>query len=79
MAKHPVPKKKVCKSRKKRRYSGYQKRALKNLTDKTHLVPCTSCGEMKLNHHVCKACGQYNGKTVIDMGKKIDKVTKIKA
>ncbi|MEG0386539.1 MAG: 50S ribosomal protein L32, partial [Solibacillus sp.] len=26
---------------------------------------CPNCGEAKLSHHVCKACGQYKGKEVV--------------
>ena len=29
------------------------------------MVACTNCGELKLAHHVCKACGSYKGKEVI--------------
>jgi large subunit ribosomal protein L32 len=25
---------------------------------------CPSCGEPKLRHHVCEACGQYRGKQI---------------
>jgi len=28
------------------------------------MVSCPSCGESKLAHHVCKACGSYKGKEV---------------
>jgi large subunit ribosomal protein L32 len=30
------------------------------------MVVCPNCGEMKLSHRVCKECGSYNGKTVIE-------------
>ena len=26
------------------------------------MVKCPSCGEYKLPHHVCEACGQYESK-----------------
>ncbi|MGI9252123.1 MAG: 50S ribosomal protein L32 [Thermomicrobiales bacterium] len=29
------------------------------------LVPCASCGEKKLSHHVCPSCGVYRGRQVI--------------
>ena len=29
------------------------------------MVECPSCGEAKLAHRVCKACGTYKGKEVI--------------
>lgn len=28
-------------------------------------VECPNCGELKLPHHVCGACGHYNGREVI--------------
>lgn len=31
------------------------------------LVPCRSCGEMKVAHHVCPSCGQYRGRQVIEI------------
>lgn len=30
------------------------------------MVECPSCGEMKLAHRVCKACGTYKGKDVVN-------------
>ncbi|AZV42159.1 MULTISPECIES: 50S ribosomal protein L32 [Peribacillus] len=30
------------------------------------MVECPSCGEMKLSHRVCKECGTYNGKEVVN-------------
>jgi len=29
------------------------------------MVVCPNCGEMKLSHRVCKECGHYNGKVVL--------------
>ncbi|GEK32255.1 MAG: 50S ribosomal protein L32 [Kurthia sp.] len=29
------------------------------------MVACPACGELKLAHHVCKACGSYKGKEVV--------------
>ncbi|MDQ0227063.1 MULTISPECIES: 50S ribosomal protein L32 [Metabacillus] len=29
------------------------------------MVECPNCGESKLAHRVCKACGTYKGKEVI--------------
>ncbi|WP_342752855.1 50S ribosomal protein L32 [Shouchella clausii] len=28
------------------------------------MVECPNCGEMKLSHRVCKACGSYKGEKV---------------
>lgn len=30
------------------------------------MTECPNCGELKLAHHVCKACGTYKGKEVIN-------------
>jgi large subunit ribosomal protein L32 len=30
------------------------------------MVVCPNCGEMKLAHRVCKECGYYNGKVVVE-------------
>ncbi len=30
------------------------------------LVKCDKCGELMLRHRVCKACGSYNKRTVIE-------------
>lgn len=30
------------------------------------MVSCPNCGEMKLAHRVCKACGTYKGKDVVN-------------
>lgn len=29
---------------------------------------CTNCGELKRPHHLCTACGHYNGREVIAVG-----------
>jgi large subunit ribosomal protein L32 len=34
-------------------------------TDAPNLTTCAQCGEPKLPHHACKACGTYRGKAVI--------------
>ena len=31
------------------------------------IVECPQCHQKKLDHRVCKHCGYYNGKQVIDM------------
>ncbi len=36
-------------------------------------VKCTNCTALKMAHTVCKACGFYNGKKVLDLVKKIEK------
>jgi len=53
-----VPKKKTSKSRRNMRRSHH---ALKPET----YVECSNCGEMKRPHHLCPACGYYDGREVV--------------
>jgi len=34
------------------------------------MAECPQCHQMKLAHRVCKNCGYYNGRAVIDMEEK---------
>ena len=54
-----VPKRKVSKARRDKRRNSHWKLELPTL------VMCSNCGEYKLPHRVCKACGTYNGRQVI--------------
>lgn len=56
-----VPKRKVSKARRDKRRSAHWKLALPNL------VKCPKCGGFKLSHRVCKTCGTYDGRQVIDV------------
>lgn len=29
------------------------------------MTACPSCGEMKLSHRICPACGQYKGREIV--------------
>ncbi len=31
-------------------------------------VECSNCGELKRPHHVCSACGHYDGREVVATG-----------
>jgi large subunit ribosomal protein L32 len=53
-----VPKKKTSKSRRNMR------RAHHALTAESH-AECPQCGELKRPHHVCLACGYYDGREVV--------------
>lgn len=80
MAKHAVPKKKMSKARTRRRHTTFVKATQKKLLNKLVLVKCPNCAATKMNHQVCKECGQYNGKQILDTKGKVDKaITKIKA
>ena len=54
-----VPKKKTSKQRRNLRRSSVWKLEAPNL------VTCPKCGEYKLPHRVCRACGTYKGREVI--------------
>jgi large subunit ribosomal protein L32 len=54
-----VPKRKVSKARRDKRRSSVWK------LEAPALSKCTQCGELKLPHRVCPACGYYKGKEVV--------------
>jgi len=53
-----VPKKKVSSSRRDMR------RSHEAITAANH-AECPNCGELKRPHHVCAACGYYDGREVV--------------
>ena len=55
----PVPKRKTSKSKRDKRRT-HQK------IDAPNVSVCPECGESKLPHHACLACGSYKGRTVIE-------------
>ncbi|NLZ37442.1 MAG: 50S ribosomal protein L32 [Clostridiales bacterium] len=55
-----VPKRKSSKARRDKRRSSTWK------LDAPQLTRCQKCGEFKLAHHVCKFCGTYNGKAILE-------------
>ena len=55
-----VPKRKVSKARRDKRRSSHWK------IEAPVLVACPKCGELKLAHRVCKKCGYYDGRQVIN-------------
>jgi len=79
MPKHPTPKKKTAKRTSRQRYGSFKTKVLKRLSNAVSLVTCPTCGEKAQAHTVCKACGQYKGRQVLDTKKKVEKITKIKA
>ncbi len=54
-----VPKRKHSKARRDKRRSNVWK------IQAPALMSCPQCGEFKLPHRVCKACGYYKGREVI--------------
>ncbi|MCT4575148.1 MAG: 50S ribosomal protein L32 [Alphaproteobacteria bacterium] len=53
-----VPKTKISKSKRDMRRAHHALKAEGN-------SECPNCGELKRPHHVCGACGSYNGKAVV--------------
>ncbi|MBR1779627.1 MAG: 50S ribosomal protein L32 [Clostridia bacterium] len=56
-----VPKRKVSKARRDKRRSTVWKLNI------PALVECPKCGELKLAHKVCKQCGTYNAREVVEV------------
>ncbi|MBL26391.1 MAG: 50S ribosomal protein L32 [Rhodospirillaceae bacterium] len=54
-----VPKRKTSKSRRDMRRSHH---ALPRAT----YNECPNCGELKQPHHVCRSCGHYKGREVVE-------------
>jgi large subunit ribosomal protein L32 len=57
-----VPKRKTTPSRRNMRRSHHALKA-------TGYQECPNCGELKLAHHVCGACGYYDSREVLDTAK----------
>lgn len=55
-----VPKRKTSKARRDKRRSSVWK------LDTPGMAKCPKCGELVLSHHVCKNCGTYDKKVIID-------------
>ncbi|GHU55162.1 50S ribosomal protein L32 [Clostridia bacterium] len=56
-----VPKRKTSKARRDSRRSAVSKLPTINF------AKCPNCNAFMVPHRVCKTCGQYNGRQVIDM------------
>jgi large subunit ribosomal protein L32 len=54
-----VPKHKTSKSKRDMRRT-HKKTAAPNV------VPCPQCGEKRLPHHACPACGNYKGRSITE-------------
>lgn len=54
-----VPFRKTSKTRKNKRRTHFKLRV-------PGMVECPECGEMKLSHRVCKECGSYKGRDVVE-------------
>ncbi len=56
-----VPKKRTSSSRRDMRRSHHA------LSAPTNIELCPDCGELKLRHRVCTACGHYRGRKVVEV------------
>lgn len=56
----PVPKRKTSKSKRDKRRT-HQK------TEAVTVATCPECGEARLPHHACPSCGNYKGRTAIEV------------
>ncbi len=54
-----VPQRRTSKTRKRMRRTHFK-------LEVPGMVKCSSCGEYKLAHRVCKACGSYKGEEVVN-------------
>lgn len=54
-----VPQNKISKSRRRKRRTHFKLHA-------PTMAICPNCGEMTLSHTVCKKCGYYKGKLVVE-------------
>lgn len=54
-----VPQRRTSKTRKRKRRTHFKITA-------PGMMVCPNCGEMKLAHRVCKSCGYYNGRVVVE-------------
>ena len=79
MAKKSTPKKQTSHSQAGQRYKAFVNFARKRLLDAANLTTCPKCSERIPMHTACYNCGEYNGRKVINMEKKVDKITKVKA
>ena len=55
-----APVRRISKTRKRKRRTHYK-------IEVPGMTLCPNCGEMKLAHTVCKACGYYDGRKVLEI------------
>lgn len=77
--KHPTTKQKLTRSRVRSRYTTFVKGARRKLSEGAPIVECSHCKQPKVNHRICPTCGYYADRQAVNMGKDLEKVTKIKA
>jgi len=55
-----APQRRISKTRKRQRRSHFR-------LENPSMMVCPNCGEVKLAHVVCKECGYYDGKQVLEV------------
>jgi len=55
-----LPKRKISKSRRDKRRT-HQK------IETPNVIKCEQCGDIRLPHHMCPSCGQYNGRKIVEI------------
>ena len=55
-----APQRRISKTRKRQRRSHFR-------LENPSMMVCPNCGEVKLAHVVCKECGYYDGKKVLEI------------
>ncbi len=60
-----VPKRRTSKSVKRKRRTHFK-------LSVPGMVVCPNCGEMKLSHRVCKECGYYGSKLVLEETQEVE-------
>ena len=58
-----APQRRISKTRKRQRRSHFR-------LENPSMMVCPNCGEVKLAHVVCKECGYYDGKQVLEIKSK---------
>ena len=58
-----APVRRISKTRKRKRRTHYK-------IEVPGMTLCPNCGEMKLAHTVCKSCGYYDGRQVLEIKSK---------
>lgn len=66
-----APQRRISKTRKRQRRSHFK-------LDNPSMLVCPNCGEIKLAHVVCEACGYYDGKLVKQVKVEAEEVTEEK-
>jgi len=62
-----VPQRRIGKTRKRKRRTHFK-------LDLPGIMVCPNCGETKLAHTVCRSCGYYDGRQVLTIKAKEEKV-----